>query len=313
MNFTQRSLEIGPFDIFGLTLHPTIHWYGVIIVTGIIIATSLIAWIAKRDDEDPDIVWNGVIWVVLLAVIGARLWSVVFPAGAAGEGRSLSLDYLTDLDNGPLAIWSGGLSIFGAIVGGLLGIIIYARRQNLQIWKWADRAAIGLPLGQAIGRWGNYVNQELYGRPSDLPWAIKIDVPLPEYAGETHFHPLFLYESIGGLLLCGLLFYLWHNRRQHFQVGDFLLIYGMGYAVIRFLLEFIRVEIPTVSGVNVSQLTTGIMFVVALWIFLMRHWRGQFVGETYPAFGETSSKKRSNSSKSSKSSRPKTAKSSKSS
>ena len=309
MEFTQRSLEIGPFDIFGLTIHPTIHWYGVIIVTGIILGTSLVAWITKRDDEDPEIVWNGVIWVVLLAVIGARLWSVIFPAGSAGDGRSLSLDYLTDLDNGPLAIWSGGLSIFGAIVGGLLGIIIYTRRQNLEIWKWADRVVIGVPLGQAIGRWGNYVNQELYGRPSDLPWAIKIDNPLSEYAGETHFHPLFLYESIGSLILCGILLYFWHNRRQKFQVGDFLLMYGMGYAVIRFLLEFIRVEIPTVSGVNVSQLTTAAMFIVAVWIFVMRHWRGQFVGETYPAFGQTTKQRRKSSKSSKTSQRPKAAKS----
>ena len=174
MELTRRSLEIGPIDLFGLSINPTIHFYGVVIVLGILAGTALVAWIAKRDHKDPDIVWNGVIWVVVLAVVGARLWSVLFPAESAGNtGAELSLDYLTDLDNGPLAIWSGGLSIFGAILGGGLGIAIYTRQQKLKRIIWLDRVAIGVPLGQAIGRWGNFINEELYGKPTDLPWGIK--------------------------------------------------------------------------------------------------------------------------------------------
>lgn len=287
MEITQRSLEIGPFNILGLSIHPTIHWYGVIIVLGIIAATMLVAWLAKKDEEDPDLVWNGVVWVVILAVIGARLWSVVFPAGSDGADHAWNLDYLTDLENGPLAVWSGGLSIFGAVVGGALGIGLYARRHKItNVLPWVDRVAIAVPLGQAIGRWGNYVNQELYGSPSDLPWAIKIDNPLPEYATETHFHPLFLYESIASLCLCVLLLYLWRKRRPSFQSGDFLLMYLMGYGLVRFLLEFIRLEIPEVGGVNVSQVTTAIAFMAALWLFILRHRTGRFATATYPPFGE---------------------------
>lgn len=304
LEITQRSLEIGPFDIFGLTLNPTIHWYGVIIVIGILAATSLVAWLAKKDEDDPDIVWNGVIWVVILAVLGARFWSVAFPAGNDGTGRTWNLDYITDLSNGPLAIWSGGLSIFGAIVGGLLGVIVYARRHKLKILPWADRIAIALPLGQAIGRWGNYVNQELYGRPTDLPWGIKIDTPLPQYANETHFHPLFLYESICSLILCAVLFTLWRKRREIFQHADFLLMYMAGYGAVRFLLEFIRVEIPTVGSLNVSQLTTGVMFVVAVWLLVMRHGAGRFTTEKYPPFGQALVKKKGKKAKAEKSPRP---------
>lgn len=286
MELTRRSLEIGPFDIFGLTFNPTIHWYGAIIVVGIIAATMLTAWIASRDEEDPDIVWNGVIWVVVVAVVGARLWSVLFPAGDDGAGRSWTLDYLTDLNDGPLAVWSGGLSIFGAIVGGLVGIFLFARRHKLQRLVWADRVAIALPLGQAIGRWGNFINEELYGLPTDLPWAIRIDTPVAEYADETHFHPLFLYESLATFLLCGLLLFLWRNRRERFQQGDFVLMYLMGYGLVRFLLEFIRIEIPTVAGVNVSQVTTGLVFLIALAMFVIRHRGDRLVTAYYPPFGE---------------------------
>lgn len=286
MEITQRSLEIGPFDILGLTLNPTIHWYGLIIVIGILLATSVVAWLAKRDGEDPDIVWNGVIWVVLTAVIGARLWSVIFPAGNAGAGRELSLDYLLDLDNGPLAIWSGGLSIFGAVLGGGIAIYVVAFREKLPIPEWTDRAAITVPIGQAIGRWGNFVNQELYGRPTDLPWGIKIDFPEAPYDNTERFHPLFLYESLWSWALFGLLFFLYTRRREKFQRWDFLLLYLMGYSVVRFLLEFIRVEIPKVGELNVSQVVTAIVFALALWILVMRHRFGTFVAAFYPPFGK---------------------------
>lgn len=286
MELTRRSLEFGPINLFGTTINPTIHWYGVIIVLAIIVGTSLAAWLAKKDDEDPEIVWNGVVWVVILAVIGARLWSVLFPAGNAGQGVTWNLDYITDLRDGPLAIWSGGLSIFGAIFGGLLGVGLYARRHKLRLLPWADRVAIAMPLGQAIGRWGNFVNQELYGRPSNLPWAIKIDFPIPPYTDETHFHPLFLYESLWSLALFVLLLYLWRKRRQQFQLGDFTLMYIMGYSVARFLLEFIRVEIPKVGSINASQIITALMFFGALIIFLARRRTEYFVAEHHTPFGQ---------------------------
>ena len=286
MDITQRALEIGPFNILGMTINPTIHWYGLIIVIGILLATSIVAWLAKRDGDDPDLVWDGVIWVVLIAVLGARLWSVIFPAGDAGQGRELSLDYLLDFNDGPLAIWSGGLSIFGAVLGGAIGVLWVTYRKKLVLPDWIDRAAITVPLGQAIGRWGNFVNQELYGRPTDLPWGIKIDYPEAPYTSADRFHPLFLYESLASWVLFGLLFYLYTRRREKFQRWDFLLIYLMGHSLVRFLLEFIRVEIPKVGELNVSQVVTAITFVLALWILLMRHRFGRFMAAVYPPFGK---------------------------
>lgn len=284
MELTRRSLEIGPIELFGLSINPTIHFYGVVIVLGIIAATALVAWLAKRDGKDPEFVWNGVIWVVILAVVGARLWSVIFPAESAAGGAELSLDYLTDLDNGPLAIWSGGLSIFGAILGGALGIILYTSRKKLNRIVWIDRVAIALPLGQAIGRWGNYINEELYGEPTDLPWGITISTPIAGYSADETFHPLFLYESLGALLICIFLFVLWRFQRDRLQHGDFILLYVMGYSLLRFSLEFIRIDIPTVGGVNVSQVATGIAFVLAAGIFFLRPRTDE--RNTYPPFGE---------------------------
>lgn len=282
MEITRRSLEIGPIELFGITLNPTLHWYGLLIVIGILLSASVVAWLAQRDGDDSDHVWNGLVWVVLLGVIGARLWSVVFPAGDAGAERALSLDYLTDMQNGPLAIWSGGLSIFGAVLGGIIGVYFYARRHHIDNrLEWFDRAAITMPLAQAIGRWGNFLNQELYGKPTDLPWGIQIDNPIAPYTTDDRFHPLFLYESLWNLLLFGLLLFLWQRRRQIFQHGDFVLMYFFGYSLARFLLEFIRVEIPTVGELNVSQITTAVAGSISLLVLVGRHRLGRWQTESY--------------------------------
>lgn len=256
MTFDRQGLEIGPFDLFGLTINPTFHWYGLIIVTGIITAAALVAWLARKDKRDPDHVWNALIWIVILAVIGARVWHVLFPSVSSIEAGRTASWYLThpfDLHDGPFILWSGGLSIFGAVLGGALGVLIYARKNRLDALPWMDMAVIGVPLGQAIGRWGNYVNEELYGTPSDLPWAIRIDRPPLEYAEYTHFHPLFLYESLWNLITCGILVWLWLRYRQHLKRGDFILLYMVFYGMARFLLEFLRIEVAEAGGINVSQ------------------------------------------------------------
>ena len=174
MNIDRRGLEIGPIEIFGLTLNPTFHWYGLLIVLGIALAALLAAWMAKRDDKDPDVVWDGLLWVVALGVIFARAWHVLFPSISmveAGRDTAWYLRHFFDLNEGPLVLWRGGLSIFGAVIGGVLGVMLYAWRRRIDLLAWLDTGAVVLPLGQAIGRWGNYVNEELYGTPTDLPWA----------------------------------------------------------------------------------------------------------------------------------------------
>lgn len=270
-------------DAFGIHLGPLyVRFYGLLIVGGLLLAASLAAWMSRRDGRDPDHVWGGLTWALIPGIIGARLWFVFFPSIEMVERGFTPGWFLThpfDMVNGPFAIWSGGLGIFGAVMGGVLGIVIYARRNHLSFLQWIDIGAVVLPLGQAIGRWGNYVNQELYGHPTTLPWGITIDrinrvgsySDMTLYPATTTFHPIFLYESVWSLLTCVLLLLLWLNYRKRFKPGDFLLIYFVAYAIIRFLLEFLRVDVTLVSVINVSQAVTLVSGVGALLLLLWRH------------------------------------------
>lgn len=270
MDFSRTGVEIGPFDLFGITINPTLHFYGLIAVTGILLGTMLAAWLAKKDDKNPDHVWNGVIWAVIGGLIGARIWFVLFlPAETIATGRDTAwmLSNFFDLNDGPLAIWTGGLGIYGGVIGGLVGILLYARYHKLKnVLEWIDIAAMALPLGHAIGRWGNYVNQELYGKPTNLPWAISIErpsVPLGDYAG---FHPLFFYEFAWNLVLCGFLVWLWFRYREQIKAGTIFLLYIVGYNIIRALLEFLRVETARLPGTNInsSQTISALLALLAL-------------------------------------------------
>jgi phosphatidylglycerol:prolipoprotein diacylglycerol transferase len=154
--------------------------------------------------------------------------------------------------------------------------------KSVSITPWLDYAGIVLPLAQSIGRWANFVNQELYGLPTTLPWGITIDqahrvapynngVEFP-FAGAdvTKFHPLFLYESLWNLIAFFVLLNLYNRNRNLFRRGDFFLLYIMQYSFVRFLLEFIRVEQSLVGGINTSQVITAAAFVIALVIFVVR-------------------------------------------
>jgi phosphatidylglycerol---prolipoprotein diacylglyceryl transferase len=270
-----------------------IRYYGIIIVAAMLVAATVAARLAKRDGRDPDDVWGALTWAIIPAIIGARLWFILFPPQslvAAGQDTAWFFQNFFNTTNGAIAIWSGGLHIFGAVIGGFLGAYLYLRRNNLPLWPWLDIAAVSLPLGQAIGRWANFVNQELYGAPTTLPWGITIDsafrvepykslIDFPQ--ATTLFHPLFLYESAWNFIAFIVLAILFQRYRKKFKAGDLFLIYVMQYAFIRFLLEFIRVEQSIVAGVNFSQLICALAFVVALGLFVMRR-RGTAVVATTP-------------------------------
>jgi len=259
-----------------------IRYYGIIIVAAMLIAATVAARLAKRDGKDPDHIWGALTWAIIPAIIGARLWFVLFPPQtliAQGNDTAWFLQNFFNLENGAIAIWSGGLSIFGAVLGGLAGGYLYLRRNKLPVGQWLDIAGVCIPLGQAIGRWANYVNQELYGTVTTLPWGITISAgkrvdpfrSLVDYpVADTLFHPLFLYESLWSILAFIVLLNLFLRRRKNFAPGSFFLLYVMQYSVIRFLLEFIRVEVSLVGGVNVAQVVCAAAFVIALVVFLAR-------------------------------------------
>ncbi len=230
-------VEIGPLSL---------RWYGVLMMLAFVIGAAIAARHVERRNLDGNTVWDGLLWVLIGAVIGARLYYVFIqsPRGPEGLGRYLA---------NPLEIinvMEGGLHIFGGFIGGALAILLYVRRRRLPLAVYLDGAALGLPLGQAIARLGNFINQELYGPPTDLPWGLRIDPPhrippyndLMLYPESTRFHPLFLYESLWNLAGFGLLHVIANRFAGRLRDGDLVLIYAIWYPLGRFFLEFLRTD-----------------------------------------------------------------------
>jgi phosphatidylglycerol:prolipoprotein diacylglycerol transferase len=253
------AFQIGPIAV---------HWYGILIVVGILAATYLSTLLAKLRGKDPEFVWDALTWCVLLGIVGARLYHVVTVTPSMGVGRWYYFENPAKI----FALWEGGLGIYGAVAGGLLGLYIVVRRADENLLEWTDIIVPGLVLAQAIGRWGNFVNQELYGRPTDLPWAIYIDPQyrLPGYEMYERFHPTFLYESVWNVATCLVLVYLTWRYRDKLITGLTTAIYFISYSTIRFLLEFIRLDSAAIGAVPIAQIV-ALCVIVASSVFLV--WR----------------------------------------
>jgi phosphatidylglycerol---prolipoprotein diacylglyceryl transferase len=257
------SFQIGPLPI---------NLYGVILMAGALAAAFLASYEARRRGHNSDIVWDAFVWVLIGGVIGARIWHILTPTPLDIE-RGITTQYYLENPGAALAIWRGGLGIPGAVIGGLLALFGFTRRRKLSFGVWADIAAPALALGQAIGRWGNFINQELYGAPTDLPWGIFIDPVhrLPGFQQFERFHPLFLYESIWNF--ANMAFLLWISRRFHRRLkpGDVMLTYAIIYPIGRFLLEFLRLNAAEVAGINANQTFMLIVAILAAAALLWRH------------------------------------------
>ena len=249
-----------------------IHYYGIIIMFGVLIAAWLSTAEAKRRGIDPDMVWDMLPWILIGGILGARLWHILTPPPSMVAQGITTMYYLTHpLD--AMAIWNGGLGIPGAVMGGLIALFFYARVKKTSFLMWADIVAPGLALAQAIGRWGNYVNQELYGAPSNLPWAIFIQSSrrLPGFENQATYQPLFAYECIWNLL--NMTFLLWVGRKYSswLKTGDIFLIYMIFYSVGRFVLEFLRLDASQLAGLNANQTLMGMIFVGSTATLIWRH------------------------------------------
>lgn len=258
-----RGFFIGPFEIY---------YYAIILMAGAFVAALLAEREARRRGVKSELVWDGLIWVLVGGIIGARIWHILTPPPSMQAQGITTQFYLThplDMINTRL----GGLGIPGAVIGGGLALYLFTRVSKLPFGLWADIAAPALALGQAIGRWGNFVNQELYGAPSNLPWAITIDPAnrLPQYANVSRYHPLFLYESLWNF--ANMLLLLWLGRRfaDRLKDGDLFLIYLVVYSVGRFFLEFIRLDAAQVGGINANQTVAAVVAVAASAFLIIRH------------------------------------------
>lgn len=239
---------------------------------GAVAGAFLAQRVARHKGENPEVVWDGLIWVLVGGIIGARLWHILTPPPSM-VARGITTTYYLAHPLDALAIWRGGIGIPGAIIGGVIGLFAFTRRRGVPFLSWLDIAAPALALGQAIGRWGNFVNQELYGAPTNLPWAIFIEPQnrLPAYLDQAYYHPLFLYESLWNLV--NALFLLWLGRRLvgRLRPGDIFLTYLIVYPTGRFLLEFLRLDSSQVAGLNINQTVMAVVGLVALLSLLFRH------------------------------------------
>lgn len=257
----------------GFQLGPLyVRFYGIILMLGAVAAAILAEREARRRGQSGDLVWDGLIWVLIGGIIGARIWHILTPPPSMVDAGITVSYYLTHpLDM--LAIWRGGLGIPGAVIGGIAALYLFCRRRKLDFPMWLDIAAPALALGQAIGRWGNFVNQEVYGAPTSLPWKIFIEPQyrLSGYQDQAYYHPLFLYESLGSFAIVVLLLWLARRKAEWVKTGDIFLVYLIAYPTLRFLLEFIRLDSAQVAGLNANQTFMAVVAIAAAVILVLRH------------------------------------------
>lgn len=222
--------------------------YGITMGTAIAVSVFVLSKIRKKYYSDvisEDMLYDLSFWLIIGGVLGARLWYVL-----------LNLGYYSSRLGEILAISQGGISIQGAIFGGVLTGLIYVKKHHLCFLKIADLFALVLPIGQAIGRWGNFFNSEAFGKPCDLPW--KLYIPLanrpPQYFQNEYFHPTFLYESIANVFVFLVLYFVLRKKFEN-KSGAIFCCYLILYSIVRFFIEFVRVD----SVLNIGTIPVAVV------------------------------------------------------
>ncbi|MEC4802913.1 MAG: prolipoprotein diacylglyceryl transferase [Jaaginema sp. PMC 1079.18] len=248
--------ELGPF---------TVRWYGLLIAIAVLLGVSLSQYLAKKRQVNPELVGDFAIWMVLAAIPAARLYYVLF------EWQQYSQN-----PQDIIAIWKGGIAIHGAILGGTIAALIFARLNRLSFWQLLDLVAPSLILGQAIGRWGNFFNSEAYGGPTSLPWKLYIPPTNrpPSLLQFEYFHPTFLYESLWNLMVFALLLGLFFWGLRHpgrLKTGTLFLVYAIAYSSGRVWIEGLRTDSLMLGPLQVAQfvsITAIILGIVGLiWLY----------------------------------------------
>lgn len=228
-----------------------INLYGILISLSILACIFVVKKLVREDGvfakENGNFVWELAPWTIVSGLTGARIYHIISTLSYYLE-RPMEIFYL----------WNGGLGIWGAVAGGILGTVIYLRksRKEKEVWYWLDLIMISLPLGQAIGRWGNFFNREIYGSQTSLPWGININ--------GNKYHPLFLYESFMDLLNFSVLYCLFKKTALRKKSGFFTFLYLLNYSIIRFFMELLRQDSWKFGGLNVSLLIPILLFMTAL-------------------------------------------------
>ena len=269
------ALAIGPLAV---------HWYGVAYALGLAAAYIVISREARWRELDVELLTNAMIVVAIAALIGGRLYHVI-------DQWQLYRDDLLRIVLPPYS----GLGVYGGIIAGTITAFLYARWKHQPFLAWADAVAPGLFVMQAIARWGNFFNQELYGSPTTLPWGIAIqcqyrtqgyECPLgsdPTATLGQHFQPMFLYESLSGVI--GAIVLIWIARRfaGRLRTGDLLLVFFIWYGSVRFAVETLKADNWTFFGIPTAMLISAVAVVGALGILVLRHRGRPPVGLDPPA------------------------------
>lgn len=255
--FTSPSQII--FTIFGVN----IYFYGVILALAIAVGTLVSDWIGTKYYElQKETIIDLAPYLIIFGIIGARLYYCVMD-------YSFYLRFPTEI----FALRHGGISIHGAILGGLLGLILYAIRHKISVKKLCDVSVIGLSLGQSIGRWGNFFNSEAYGLPTNLPWKLYI---APQYRqipfqDVEFYHPAFLYESILDFAIFGILLYLTAGRKIK-KEGNLALIYLIMYSIARICVEYCRIDsIRYIYGIPVAIIMSVCIILLSIVLLILNN------------------------------------------
>ncbi|MCA9386239.1 prolipoprotein diacylglyceryl transferase [Candidatus Dojkabacteria bacterium] len=246
-----NAITIGPLEL---------RLYGFVIALGMVVVIELVKRHAPFVTEEHSI--NGLFWVIIPGIIGARMWHV------ASEYYLYSGNF-----SEVFAIWHGGLSIFGAMVGGIIGGGAYAWKEKLPIVKTLEYIALFFPIGHAIGRFGNFFNQEIFGPPTNLPWGVfieKVYRPM-EYADYDYFHPAFLYEVIGNFIIFSILYSI-YKRSGVTGSGEILAWYIMLYGIMRYILSFIRLDPDAVTTMSFVT-SAGMVGLGLIMIIILNIWK----------------------------------------
>lgn len=245
MDINPVALKMGPLEI---------RWYGILIASAILIGTYLALREAKRQQINLDHFLNVLLAAIPAAFIGARLYYVIF-----------NWDYYQQDLERIFYVWEGGLAIHGGLIAALLVSFVFLRKYAIDIWQAFDIAAPSIILGQAIGRWGNFFNQEAYGYevdPEVLPWAMYID--------GAYRHPTFLYESLWNLAIFGTLLLL--RRHPRLRRGDVFLSYAALYSLGRFFIEGFRTDsLMLTPDLRVAQFVSVLIFILVGGLLYYRH------------------------------------------
>ena len=233
------------FTIFGIS----IKWYGILIATGALLGVLMGDKLAKKQGLKENIVSDFILIGIIPSVIGARIYYVLF-----------EWEYYKDHLSEIFAIGNGGLAIYGAIITGIIIAYIYSKKKKVDFLKLLDVMTPGLAIGQGIGRWGNFINGEAHGGPTNLPWAIMVD--------GVKVHPTFLYESLVDISLSlFLFFYLSKNKKFQGQIfATYLIVYG----IARFFIEGLRTDSLYLGQFRISQLVSLVIILIGLIVYIKR-------------------------------------------